>query len=193
MDQDLGAQGAGADAPALVAPSAQKACGDCTLCCKVMAIEELAKPVNSWCSHCKPGRGCRIYGDRPAECRSFSCLWLVDAHLDQRWKPSRSRFVLTTSEDGIEIRCDPGFPDAWRKQPYWSEIRRWAVSGETHDVTVVVIIGQKMILVTPDREFDLGAVGPDQRIVRELEGTRIVNVTLVEASDVEEAQQSRQG
>ena len=24
-------------------PSVKKACGDCTLCCKVMAIEELAK------------------------------------------------------------------------------------------------------------------------------------------------------
>jgi hypothetical protein len=23
-------------------------CGDCTLCCKVMAIEQLAKPANAW-------------------------------------------------------------------------------------------------------------------------------------------------
>jgi hypothetical protein len=89
--------------------------------------------------------------------------------------------VLTTSEDGIEIRCDPGFPDAWRKAPFRSEIRQWAVSGETHDVTVVVIVGERMTLVTPDREFDLGVVGPDQRIVREIEGTRVVNVTVVKA------------
>ena len=103
---------------------------------------------------------------------AFSCLWLVNDQLDQHWKPSKSRFVLTTSEDGIEVRCDPGFPDAWRKEPFRSEIRQWAISGETHDVTVVVIVGQKMILVTPDREFDLGVVQPDERIVRELEGTR---------------------
>jgi hypothetical protein len=67
----------------IAVPSAKKACGDCTLCCKVMAIEELAK------------------------------------------------------------------------------------------------------LVTPDREFDLGLVRSDERIVREIEGTRVVNVTVVKASDLE--------
>jgi hypothetical protein len=168
-----------------VAPSAEKACGDCTLCCKVMAIEQLAKPANSWCPHCKPGRGCLIYAARPAECRTFSCLWLTDDRLDQRWKPSKSRLVLTTSQDGIEIRCDPGFPDAWRKEPFRSEIRKWAVSGETHDVTVIVISGEKITLVTPGREFDLGVVRSDERIVRELEGTQVVNVTVVKACDLE--------
>ncbi len=163
-----------------------KACGDCTLCCKVMAIEELAKPVGSWCPHCKAGQGCRIYPERPGECRSFRCLWLVNDLLDQHWKPSKSRFVLTTSEDGIEVRCDPGFPDAWRREPYRREIREWAISGETRDVTVVVTIGQKMILVTRDREFDLGVVQPDERIVRELEGTQVVNATVVKASDLSE-------
>ena len=113
--------------------------------------------------------------------RSFSCRWLVD---DQHWRPSKSKLVLTTSEDGIEIRCDPGFPDAWRKEPFRSEIRQWAVSGETLDMTVVVMSGQKLILVTPDREFDLGVVGPDERIVRELEGTRVVNATVVKAEDI---------
>jgi hypothetical protein len=162
-----------------------KTCGDCTLCCKVMAIEALAKPLSSWCPHCKPGRGCQIYADRPAECRTFSCLWLVNDQLGKHWKPNKSKLVLTTSEDGIEVRCDPGFPDAWRKEPFRSEIHQWAVSGATQDMTVVVIVGQKMILVAPDREFDLGVVRPDERIVRELEGTRVVNATVVKASDLD--------
>ena len=106
--------------------------------------------------------------------------------MDQRWKPSKSRFVLTTSEDGIEVRCDPGFPDAWRKEPFRSEIHKWAVSGENHDVTVIVITGEKMILITPEREFDLGVVRPDHRIVRELDGTKVVGVTVVKASELEE-------
>jgi hypothetical protein len=50
---------------------------------------------------------------------------------------------------------------------------------------VVVIIGEKMTLVTRDREFDLGVVRPDQRIVRELVGTEVVNVTVVTASDLD--------
>ena len=160
-------------------------CGDCTLCCKVMAIEQLAKPVNVWCPHCRPGRGCLIYAGRPAECRTFGCLWLVNDQLEEHWKPSKSRLVLTTSEDGIEVRCDPGFPDAWRKEQFRSEIRAWAASGETLDMTVVVIVGQRMTLVTPDREFDLGIVQADERIVRELEGTRVVNATVVKASDLD--------
>jgi hypothetical protein len=96
--------------------------------------------------------------------------------LDAHWKPNKSKLVLTTSEDGIEVRCDPGFPDAWRKEPFRTEIREWALSGETLDMTIVVIIGQRMILVTPELEFDLGLVQPDERIVRELEGTRVVGV-----------------
>lgn len=156
-------------------------CGDCTLCCKVMAIETLAKPVGSWCPHCKPGRGCLIYANRPTECQSFSCLWLADDKLDEHWKPNKSKLVLTTSEDGIEVRCDPGFPDAWHKEPFRTEIREWALSGESLDMTVVVIAGQRMILVTPELELDLGIVQPDERIVRELDGTRIVGARIEKA------------
>jgi hypothetical protein len=169
----------------MIGLAGNRTCGDCTLCCKVMAIEQLAKAISSWCPHCRPGRGCLIYANRPAECRTFSCLWLVNDQLDRYWKPSKSKLVLTTSEDGIEVRCDPGFPDAWRKEPFRSEIRQWAISGETHDVTVVVIVGQRMTLITPDREFDLGIVGPDERIVRELEGNQVVNVTVAKVDDVE--------
>jgi hypothetical protein len=169
----------------MIGLAGNRTCGDCTLCCKVMAIEQLAKAISSWCPHCRPGRGCLIYANRPAECRTFSCLWLVNDQLDRYWKPSKSKLVLTTSEDGIEVRCDPGFPDAWRKEPFRSEIRQWAISGETHDVTVVVMVGQRMTLITPDRDFDLGIVGPDERIVRELEGNQVVNVTVAKVDDVE--------
>ncbi|MBR0858858.1 hypothetical protein [Bradyrhizobium liaoningense] len=166
--------------------SAKRSCGDCTLCCKVMAIEALAKPVNAWCLHCRPGRGCMIYTARPAECAAFACLWLASDLLDERWKPNRSKLVLTTSEDGIEVRCDPGFPNAWRREPYASEIRAWAVEGESSNMTVVVIVDQRMILVTPDREFDLGIVGPDERIVRELEGTKVVGASVLKESELDD-------
>lgn len=164
--------------------SAKRTCGDCTLCCKVMAIEALAKPAGTWCRHCKPRRGCAIYAARPGECEDFACLWLANDLLDECWKPSRSKLVVTTSDDGIEIRCDPGSPNAWRKQPYADDIRSWAAEGELDDMTVLVIVGQRMTLVTPEREFDLGVVGPDERIVRELEGTRVVGATVVKDSEI---------
>ncbi len=92
---------------------------------------------------------------------------------------------MTTPQDGIEVRCDPGFPDVWRREPFRSQIHNWAVSGETHDVAVIVITGEKMILVTPNREFDLGVVHPDERIVRELSGTEVVTATVVKATDLD--------
>lgn len=38
-----------------------------------------------------------------------------------------------------------------------------------------------MTLVTSEREFDVGVVGPDERIVRELEGTKVVDTTVAKA------------
>jgi hypothetical protein len=166
------------------APVSTKACEDCTLCCKVMAIDELRKPAGSWCHQCEIGVGCKIYAERPAECKAFNCLWLIDERLGPHWKPNKSKIVLTTSEDGLEIRCDPGFSDAWRKEPFRNQIHKWAEAGELTDVTVLVIVGEKMILVTGDREFNLGVVRSNERIVRELDGTRVVNVTVVKASDL---------
>ena len=58
-----------------------RTCGSCSLCCKVMEIKELKKPMNKWCSHCAKGGGCSIYPTRPAECRTFDCLWLKDESL----------------------------------------------------------------------------------------------------------------
>lgn len=159
-------------------------CGDCTLCCKIMAIEELDKPAGKWCHHCHPGR-CHVYDNRPAECRQFNCLWLVDVRFGPHWQPSKSKLVLTTSEDGIEVRCDPAFPDAWRKEPFHREIRALAASGEANDVTVLVMIGRRMILLASDREFDLGVVGADERIVRELDGGRLIDASVVKAADLE--------
>jgi hypothetical protein len=109
----------------------------------------------------------------------------MDDRLGPHWKPNKSKIVVTTSEDGLEIRCDPGFPDAWRKEPFQNQIHKWAEAGEYSEVTVLVIVGKIMTLVTHGREFDLGVVRSDERIVRELDGTRVVNVKVVKASDLQ--------
>jgi len=72
-----------------------------------------------------------------------------------------------------------------RKEPYDGEIRALAASGEAHDVTVLVIIGERMVLLASDREFDLGVVGPDEHIVREFGGGRLVGAAVVKAPDLE--------
>lgn len=52
-----------------------RACGDCTACCTVMAVTELRKPSRRACDHV--GRdGCRVHDARPESCRAFNCAWL---------------------------------------------------------------------------------------------------------------------
>ena len=53
-----------------------RSCGECSLCCKVLAIKELEKPDQEWCKHVIKKKGCAIYADRPQVCKDFMCLWL---------------------------------------------------------------------------------------------------------------------
>ena len=54
---------------------AVRECGECRLCCKIMGVPELDKPMNVWCKHvCNTG--CSIYEKRPQSCRDFVCVWL---------------------------------------------------------------------------------------------------------------------
>jgi hypothetical protein len=114
---------------AKIAAALGRACGSCSLCCKVLPISEpeIAKPANVWCQHCKPGRGCSIYADRPLICRAFTCQWLVDGSFGDHWKPARSKMVLRMIPNRgsliLYVYPDPGYPGAWRKQPYYAELK----------------------------------------------------------------------
>lgn len=105
----------------------KRACDGCTMCCKMLAIPELQKPMGVWCPHVVKGRGCSIYDDRPHPCRAFECLWLT-TDMPDYWKPDRSKMVVAGDETGtlVSVIVDPGYPDVWKKQPYYSDIKAWA-------------------------------------------------------------------
>ena len=147
-------------------------CGACTLCCKVLTVQELSKPNGQWCPHCITGRGCAIYASRPNECRVFQCGYLLWPELGEHWLPARSKLVAAYKPDGMEIifHVDPGFPNAWRGEPYYSEIRGMAGQAAGTSYTIFVQIGRKVIAVFPDREVDLGVVADDERIAIREEG-----------------------
>jgi hypothetical protein len=145
---------------------ALKPCGDCTLCCKVMGVAAVNKPGGVWCSHIRRGAGCAIYADRPASCSTFQCLWSGSENLDDRWRPDRARFLMFTENGGkrLNVVADPGYPAAWRQEPYYSRLK--AMSQRAYDgFELVVCIGDRRIVIFPDQEADLGAVRPDQKIV----------------------------
>ena len=125
----------------------QRECGNCSLCCKLLYIPELKKPIDTWCPHCQPGHGrCTIYSSRPSHCESFACLWL-EGRTDDRWYPARSKMVLTQAkENQLIVTVDPAFPNAWRQEPYYSTLRAYPKRG----VSVGVRIGRRCIDLAAD-------------------------------------------
>lgn len=103
-------------------------CGGCTLCCKLPAVEALRKPQEQWCDHCHIGTGCRIYDLRPAECRTFTCLWLQNDTIPEDLRPDKSKVVIyRTSESQIMAHVDPSRPDAWKQPRMYGLLNHLAV------------------------------------------------------------------
>lgn len=71
-------------------------CGECTVCCKVLLIDEpdLQKLPGVLCSNCKAGAGCQIYDTRPASCRGFYCGWRLMPDLGDELRPDRSGIII---------------------------------------------------------------------------------------------------
>jgi hypothetical protein len=116
-----------------------RACGDCSLCCKLIRVDAAAKAAGTWCTHCAPGRGCKIYDARPAECRDFYCAWMASPALGEEWRPSRCKLVLRVESDGrmIAVHVDPSDPAAWRREPYFQTLKRFAVTGANLNQQVI--------------------------------------------------------
>lgn len=148
-------------------PAPGRACGSCTLCCKVFDVPSLEKPAGTWCRHCKPGRGCGIHETRPTHCRSFHCLWMTQAWLGPEWKPDRAKMVLTVdpATQFLFVQVDPGVPNAWKAAPFYANLKQWAAGAAARGRHVVVFLNKSATVVLPDRDVPLGPLGPGDRIV----------------------------
>lgn len=130
-----------------------KSCGSCTLCCKIPAIAELAKPAGQWCQHVRQGKGCGIHGSHPFECQAFRCGWLQMEYLGDEWKPSNAKFILRVEDAAgkMVVALDEGHPNAWRAEPYYTMIKHWSAQG-----AVLVSLGNRTMVVFPEEEVDIG-------------------------------------
>ncbi len=158
------------------APDTPKTCGSCTFCCKVMAIDELRKPSGAWCPNCAIGSGCKIYDTRPGDCRDFICQWLAVPEMPDAFRPDKIKVVLAAPEmgAGLTAHCDTANPMAWRKEPIYSILKRYATEGWGTPAKVLARAGARLWLITPKEDVDLGEVpegstysyaeGPDGRI-----------------------------
>ena len=88
--------------------------------------------------------------------------------------------MVTIARDGrgIEIRCDPRFPQAWRQEPYRTQIAEWSEGAQRDNGSVLILVGDRLTLISPDREFYLGVVSEDDTIIREYAEGRLVNARL---------------
>jgi hypothetical protein len=150
-------------------------CGACSLCCKLLDINEDAfqKPAGTWCKHCRPGRGgCAIYNERPPVCRGYACEWLGNLNMGDEWQPLRSKMVVSqTVADTLTIKgvpfhhiwlsieVDPGSPNNWRLEPYWSHIHAWSLAGLRGDASSVtwtkVTVGRRWWIILPNDEVEM--------------------------------------
>lgn len=75
-----------------------RTCGDCTVCCSVMAIDkpDIQKQAGVTCRHCQGG--CAIYETRPSLCRHYHCAWRQLPFLDDSWRPDRSGVFMELEE-----------------------------------------------------------------------------------------------
>jgi len=145
--------------------SAPRECGKCTLCCKIMEITELSKPAGQWCPNCRVGAGCTIYGQHPASCKGFRCGYL-DGDVSEEWRPNQSHLVVTFSNGPNYpfIHVDPGYPNAWRKEPFYSQIRQMAVDVEKNKGMVLVGVNHFFTVVFPVGEKYVGVIPPGKII-----------------------------
>lgn len=144
-----------------------RSCGSCSYCCKLFSIVELKKPRGQWCIHCKPGHGgCSIYEQRPQACQDFYCGWLIGT-LSQEWEPQRSKMVATTSvsKDGRAvdaiITVDPAYPNRWREEPYYSQIKQLAINCLIANARTLVRVGRRYFAIFPSNDVDIGMIDDD--------------------------------
>jgi hypothetical protein len=167
-----------------------RSCGECSLCCKVMQVDEFEKPQGVWCRHCAPGRGgCTIHPTRPAVCREFFCNWLVSPNLGPEWRPLTSKMILFFQPNGnrLAVHVSADHPDVWRREPYHGQLKRWSVEAIEARQQIVVYVKRRAIVILPDRDVDLGEVDPLDHIKVGYQDTprgRIWSAAKIPAKDV---------
>jgi hypothetical protein len=132
----------------------KRSCGSCRLCCKIMAVPDFpAKPdPHDWCQHACD-KGCAIYPQRPESCQDFNCMWLIDQRIPDYWFPAKAKIVINPKLDGknayVAFVVDPAYPNRWREEPWFSDIKKMAKAGlqglSGQKWTTVILIADERI------------------------------------------------
>jgi hypothetical protein len=98
-------------------------------------------------------------------CRNFHCAYLQIPEIGEHWHPKRSQMLLAWTPRRITVHVDTAWPGAWRAEPYYSELRRWAALGSQNLRQIIVYVGRQCTVMLPDRNVDLGLLDGDEHII----------------------------
>jgi hypothetical protein len=90
--------------------------------------------------------------------------------MDEQWRPNKAKLVVVTDAGRVVAFVDPGWPTAWRDEPYYSRLKQWAQDAVSSRGQVLVAIGKRTCAILPDRDIDLGVLAEDERILYVQEG-----------------------
>jgi uncharacterized cysteine cluster protein YcgN (CxxCxxCC family) len=95
-------------APSTLQLVKDRSCGPCAACCIHLSIDDpaLKKAADVVCpNYDTRAKGCSIYADRPAACRTFYCAWRLLPELGNDWRPDICGILirLNRTPDGDEV------------------------------------------------------------------------------------------
>lgn len=157
-------------------------CGECQLCCKLLAVPPLHKVAGQKCQHQKFGKGCTVYNTRgmPPECSLWSCRWRVEDDTADQSRPDRSHVVIDLLPDFVTVRddvtgeltdievvqvwIDPKYPDAHRDPTFRAYLAR---RGDEGKAALIRYDGRRAFTIIPPAmtggkffEVTNGSAGP---------------------------------
>ena len=141
-------------------------CGDCRLCCKLLAVPNddgtILSAFGRWCQHAKAGIGCAIYHSRPEACRAFECSWLSSQRgqgpngeawdrMPPELRPDRCGVIFAPVDQvdpdhRLHVHVDPQRPMAWTRK----DVKGWITRIVARGVTVVLSVGEKHTVLRAD-------------------------------------------
>lgn len=101
--------------------AAARSCGECTLCCTLLRVDELRKLGGTPCVHLRrapEAPGCGVHAERPRVCRAYACLWLSGG-LEEEDRPDRLGAVLDLVSEayGTRLRVHEAAAGAYERSP----------------------------------------------------------------------------
>jgi len=98
-----------------------RTCGSCSACCYAFEVPEVPKPTSAWCPHCTQP-GCGIYAQRPTECQTYACFWLLGVG-GKRDRPDRLGAIVDFGKvlGGLHLRITRAPGAATLDPPPWMQ------------------------------------------------------------------------